>query len=91
MYINIYKHAYIYDSLLFYVLATSKTILQDENRLVTLRTHGRFIVLPHWEIRLTSLTQSHYPDTHKSVPGPLMLLGRKTATNILCEFNLGAC
>ena len=48
------KKMLFFVSLLFYVLATSKTY-QDGNRLVTVRTYGNFIVLPHWETRLPAL------------------------------------
>ena len=38
---------------LFYVLATPKVAYQDGYWLVMVHTHGDFIVLLHWETRLS--------------------------------------
>ena len=46
---NISRQEYTDGLLEFYVLATSKVI---RYLLVTVCTHGDFIELPHWEIRL---------------------------------------
>ena len=50
---------------LFVVLHPSN-IYQDGYWLVTVRTHGDFIVLPHWETAISTMTwyptQSHYTD-----------------------------
>ena len=53
--------------LLFYILATS-TVISEWVRLVTVRTHGDLIVLPHWETRPSAPwpTQSHYRDSEPS-------------------------
>ena len=44
--------------------------------LVTVCTHGNFIVLPHWETLLPDWypTQSHYPDTELTSSCPIILM-----------------
>ena len=45
------------------------------HRLVTMHTHGDFIVLPHWETRVTRYpTQSHHPVTKPTSPCPLLIM-----------------
>ena len=41
---------------------------------MTVRTHGDFIVLPHWEIMPQYPTQSPYPDTELFNPCPILLM-----------------
>ena len=40
----------------FYVLVISLWSYQDGHRLLTVRTHGDFIMLPYWKVK------PHYPD-----------------------------
>ena len=45
-------------------------VYQDGYRILTVCTHGHFIVLPHWEAMSLAPfpTQSHYPDTVPTNP-----------------------
>ena len=43
--------------------------MQEGYRLVTVRTHCGFIVLPHWETK----PSTHYPDIEPTSPCPILL------------------
>ena len=43
-------------------------------QLVTVRTHGNFIVLPHGNTMTYYPTQLHYPDTKRTSPRPILII-----------------
>ena len=69
-----------YQIMLFLCCFTSSQHLKsygDGYRLVTVHTHGDFIVLPHWETRPSASwppTQLHYPDTKPTSLYPILIM-----------------